>query len=161
MSRYFLDTSAIVKRYHWEDGSDIIDGLFAEADAELVISDISIIEFYSALSLKVRVGEIDEENFVSLRKLFSQDIKKEIYEVAEFTNAEKLESTKLLLKYAKKHSLKTLDAMQLSVMKAISQTELKAVVCADEKFCKVIAIEGFPVTNPIKDVPLQEGNASQ
>ena len=63
-------------------------------------------------------------------------------------------SKKLLLKYAKKHSLKTLDAMQLSVMKAISHTELKAVVCADEKFCKVISLEGFPVTNPIKDVPL-------
>lgn len=154
MSKYFFDTSAIVKRYHREDGSDLIDRLFAESDAEFVISDISIIEFYSALSLKVRVGEIYEENFVSLRKLFSQDIKKEVYEVAEFTNAEKLESTKLLLKYAKKHSLKTLDAMQLSVMKAISQTELKAVVCADEKFCKVITLEGFPVTNPIKDVPL-------
>lgn len=58
MSKYFLDTSAIVKRYHGEDGSDFIDRLFAEADAEFVISDISIIEFYSALSLKVRVGEI-------------------------------------------------------------------------------------------------------
>jgi predicted nucleic acid-binding protein len=150
LSKYFFDTSAIVKRYHREDGSDLIDRLFTESDAEFIISDISIIEFYSALSLKVRVNEIDEENFVSLRKLFSQDIKKGIYQVVEFTNAEKLESTKLLLKYAKKHSLKTLDAMQLSVMKAIGQTELKAVVCADKKFCKIINIEGFTVTNPIR-----------
>jgi len=150
LSKYFFDTSAIVKRYHREDGSDLIDRLFTESDAEFIISDISIIEFYSALSLKVRINEIDEENFVSLRKLFSQDIKKGIYQVVEFTNAEKLESTKLLLKYAKKHSLKTLDAMQLSVMKAIGQTELKAVVCADKKFCKIINIEGFTVTNPIR-----------
>ena len=149
MSKYFFDTSAIVKRYHREDGSDFIDRLFAEADAEFVISDISIIEFYSALSLKVRVGEIDEENFMSLRKLFSQDIKRRLYEVAEFTNAEKLESTKLLLKYAKKHSLKTLDAIQLSVVKSVNELEVKAVVCADEKFCKVIILEGFPVINPI------------
>ena len=62
--------------------------------------------------------------------------------------------SKLLLKYAKKHSLKTLDAMQLSVMKAINHTELKAVVCADEKFCKVITLDGFSVINPIKDVSL-------
>jgi len=54
----------------------------------------------------------------------------------------------------KKHSLKTLDAMQRSAMKEISQTEFKTVVCTDEKFCKVITLEGFPVTNPIKDVPL-------
>jgi len=109
---------------------------------------------FTLCTLCTNVPKSDEENFVSLRKLFSQDIKKEIYEVAEFTNAEKLESTKLLLKYAKKHSLKTLDAMQLSVMKAISQAELKAVVCADEKFCKVITLEGFSVTNPLKNVPL-------
>jgi len=149
LSKYFLDTSAIVKRYHREDGSDLIDRLFAESDAEFVISDISIIEFYSALSLKVRVGEIDEENFMSLRKLFSQDIKRGFYEVAEFTNAEKLESTKLLLKYAKKHSLKTLDAIQLSVVKSVNELEVKAVVCADKKFCKVITLEGFSVINPI------------
>jgi len=151
LSKYFFDTSAIVKRYHREDGSDFVDRLFAEADAEFVISDISIIEFYSALSLKVRVGEIDEENFMSLRKLFSQDIKRGIYEVAEFSNAEKLESTKLLLKYAKKHSLKTLDAIQLSVVKSINEPEVKAVVCADEKLCKIIALEGFSVINPIID----------
>jgi predicted nucleic acid-binding protein len=151
LSKYFFDTSAIVKRYHREDGSDFVDRLFAEADAEFVISDISIIEFYSALSLKVRVGEIDEENFMSLRKLFSQDIKRGIYEVAEFLNAEKLESTKLLLKYAKKHSLKTLDAIQLSVVKSINEPEVKAVVCADEKLCKIIALEGFSVINPIID----------
>ena len=44
MSKYFFDTSAIVKRYHREDGSDLIDRLFAESDAEFIISDISIIE---------------------------------------------------------------------------------------------------------------------
>lgn len=151
MSKYFFDTSAIVKRYHREDGSDFIDRLFTEADAEFVISDISIIEFYSALSLKVRVGEIDEDNFMSLRKLFSQDIKRGLYEVAEFSNAEKLELTRLLLKYAKKHSLKTLDAIQLSVVKLINEPEVKAVVCADEKFCKITALEGFSVINPIID----------
>ena len=149
MSKYFFDTSALVKRYHSEEGSDFIDKLFTEADAEFEISDISIIEFYSALSMKVRVGEIDEENFMSLRKLFSQDIKGGIYEIAEFANDEKLESTKLLLKYAKKHSLKTLDAIQLSVVKSINEPEVKAVVCADNKFCKIIALEGFPVINPI------------
>ena len=94
MSKYFFDTSAIAKRYHSEDGSDFIDKWFVKLDAEFIISDISIIEFYSALSLKVRVGEIDKENFVILRKVFSQDIKKGVYQVAEFTNAEKLESTK-------------------------------------------------------------------
>jgi hypothetical protein len=30
MNVYFLDTSALVKRYHWERGSELIDAVFAE-----------------------------------------------------------------------------------------------------------------------------------
>jgi len=41
MSKYYFDTSAIVKRYHLEDGSDLIDRLFAESDAEFVISEVT------------------------------------------------------------------------------------------------------------------------
>jgi len=115
---YFLDTSALVKHYHQEKGTDIIEELFADPGAKFIISDISIIEFYSAIGSKVRTGEIEEKVFTSLRKLFSQDIKKGTYEVAEFGSKEKIESIKLLVKYAKKYSLKTLDAVQLSVMKS-------------------------------------------
>lgn len=149
MSTYFLDTSALVKRYHREEGSDILDRLFEEPDAKFIISDISIIEFYSAIALKVRTGEIDEANFASLRKLFSQDIKKGIYEIAEFTKREKAESVKILVKYGKKYSLKTLDAIQISIMKSIERSMIKAIVCADENLCRVIALEGFQVINPM------------
>ena len=40
----FLDTSALVKRYHRERGSEVIDALFRERDQRIVISDLSIIE---------------------------------------------------------------------------------------------------------------------
>ncbi|OQX23240.1 MAG: hypothetical protein BWK80_27045 [Desulfobacteraceae bacterium IS3] len=149
MNTYFLDTNALVKRYHQEDGTDMIDRLFSESDAGFVISDIGIIEFYSAIALKVRTGEIDETNFISLRKLFAQDIKNKIYKIAEFTESEKKESVNLLLKHGKSNSLKTLDAIQLSVMKSVKHKKIR-VVCADEKFCKVILLEGFEILNPMK-----------
>ncbi len=149
MNTYFLDTNALVKRYHREEGTDLIDRLFSESDVNFVISDISIIEFYSAIALKVRTGEIDESNFISLRKLFAQDIKNKIYKIAEFAESEKKESVNLLLKHGKNRSLKTLDAIQLAVMKSLKQKRIKA-VCADEKFCKVISLEGFEVLNPIR-----------
>ena len=47
MKTYFLDTSALVKRYHQEKGSHVIDRIFAEPGVTIIISDISIIEFYS------------------------------------------------------------------------------------------------------------------
>jgi len=48
MKTYFLDTSALVKRYHQEVGTDIIDKIFGEEGKVLFISDLSIIEFHSA-----------------------------------------------------------------------------------------------------------------
>jgi len=44
----FFDTSALVKRYHREVGTDVVDAAFVDKDATKMISDISVIEFYSA-----------------------------------------------------------------------------------------------------------------
>jgi predicted nucleic acid-binding protein len=57
MTVFFLDTSVLVKRYHWELGSNVVDALFAAHDRRIVISDLSIIELGSALTKKVREGE--------------------------------------------------------------------------------------------------------
>jgi len=42
MKTYFLDTSALVKRYHQEVGTDIIDELFGEEGKVLFSFDLSI-----------------------------------------------------------------------------------------------------------------------
>jgi hypothetical protein len=46
MSFYFLDTSALVKRYHLELGTEIVDAVFAENSSTKMISDLGVIEFY-------------------------------------------------------------------------------------------------------------------
>ncbi len=150
MNAYFLDTNALVKRYHQEIGSDVIDQLFAESGVRFFISDISIIEFFSAISLKVRTRELDEIRFSLLRKLFAQDVKTGVYEIVKMTETEKVVATRLLLKYAKQHSLRTLDAMQLALMKSVERGVINAIVCADEKFGKIIILEGFRLINPVK-----------
>lgn len=148
MNTYFLDTSALVKRYHQEDGSDVIDKLFAEPDAKFIISDLSIIEFYSAIALKVRTGEIQEGDFTALRKRFAQDIKDGIYQIVELMKTEKTEAVNLLITYGKTYSLKTLDALQLAIMRSKDPHKIQTVVCADGKFCQVIKLEGFRTINP-------------
>jgi hypothetical protein len=37
---YFFDTSALVKRYHIEVGTDVVDHAFEDKDAARIISDI-------------------------------------------------------------------------------------------------------------------------
>jgi predicted nucleic acid-binding protein len=51
MGRYFFDTSALVKRYHEEQGTDAIDALFAVADSSFVISRLGIVEMVLAQSV--------------------------------------------------------------------------------------------------------------
>ena len=58
---YFLDTSAVVKLYHEEFGSEIIEALAASSTADLWIAELSRAEFHSVCLRKVREGELTEE----------------------------------------------------------------------------------------------------
>ena len=152
---YSLDTSALVKHYHQEEGTDVVERLFRASD-RLIISDLSIIEFYSAIGLKVRTREITAKAFVDLRKLFANDLNQGIYEVLTFGEREKNMATRLLIQYAPQYALKTLDAIQLAVIKSKGTETISAVVCADERFCRIIEIEGFKVINPMREPPAEK-----
>lgn len=52
MQYYFLDTSAVVKRYHQEIGTDAIDSIFDSEDRIIVISNFHF---------RVRLGYKQEE----------------------------------------------------------------------------------------------------
>jgi predicted nucleic acid-binding protein len=79
MKTYFLDTSALVKRYHQEVGTDIIDEIFEEEGKVLFISDLSIIEFHSAIALKVRTREISRDAFFHLIGLSGSSLMNSIW----------------------------------------------------------------------------------
>ncbi len=149
MKTYFLDTSALVKRYHQEVGTTVIDRLFAEPDVILLISDIGIIEWYSAMALKVRTGALQEGDFTIVRQRFAQDLKDGLYQIVEFTQQAKAEATNLLITYGNIFSLRTLDAIQLAIVKGHASHNIVIVVCADEKFCRIIEREGFKTLNPM------------
>jgi hypothetical protein len=55
MLRYFLDTSALVKRYRNEQGTDRVDVLFAEPGAILIVSRLGLVEAVSAVAMKVGI----------------------------------------------------------------------------------------------------------
>jgi predicted nucleic acid-binding protein len=59
----FFDTSALVKRYHRELGTEVVDAAFGDKDAVKMIPDMSVVGFYSAFAKKVRKVEITAEDF--------------------------------------------------------------------------------------------------
>jgi predicted nucleic acid-binding protein len=57
----YLDTSALIKLYHQEVRTGRMDDLFAQQDNILIISELAVVEFYSMLACRVRIGEITLE----------------------------------------------------------------------------------------------------
>jgi predicted nucleic acid-binding protein len=55
MPLYFFDTSALVKRYHIEAGSEKVNELFDNPEGIFVITSIAVTEFVSALARKLSV----------------------------------------------------------------------------------------------------------
>lgn len=95
MARYFLDTSALVKYYHTEEGTPAVSSLFAEPSRTVLISSLGFLEMQSAIAMKVRSGALERESAGLLRGRLMLDIAAgtiEVYSVAEdhFIAAERL-----------------------------------------------------------------------
>ena len=56
---FYCDTSALVKLYHREAGTERMEEIFRQEDKTLIISELAIVEFYSTLARKMRTGEIN------------------------------------------------------------------------------------------------------
>lgn len=66
MTVFYLDTSAIVKRYRTEEGTEFIDRLFEKIEKSkhrLATSFLSVLEFISALRRLLKAKEITRETF--------------------------------------------------------------------------------------------------
>ncbi|HAP93530.1 MAG TPA: hypothetical protein DCM26_02755 [Desulfotomaculum sp.] len=82
---YFLDTSALFKRYVTEKSSSAIDNLF-EQRTSVFISEITLCEVISNLRRLVDVDKIiKEDEFEQLKTTFLGDVGDEILELIELT----------------------------------------------------------------------------
>ena len=139
---YFLDTSALVKRYHPETGTTYLDAVFAEADATFIIASIAIAELTSALARKREGRELSEEGLRRTLSKLSEDLITEFW-ILDLERHHIYQAQDLILR----HGLRTLDSLQLSLLlvtKALSPTFL----CSDQRLLAAAKVEGFSVEDP-------------
>ncbi len=149
MPRYFLDTSAVAKLYRSEAGSAFVDRIFSEPASQRVISRLTIVEMESVFALKARIGEIDPQAVLIARRRLEADLGHSRLLVAAVNDDHFRGARRLLIKYGSSEALRTLDALQLSIALGLKEAGLVTVfVAADQKLCRVAALEGFAVTNP-------------
>jgi predicted nucleic acid-binding protein len=150
MRSYFFDTSALVKRYRVEQGTDAIDAIFAEKDATFIISRLGMVETVSALALKVRTQELEMADYLTARKKFLGEIAQKNLKVVRLLVCHFRSAELLLSKYSIARRLRTLDALQLSVaLDLLSRREVDVFVSADELLCDIARLEGISTENPL------------
>jgi predicted secreted Zn-dependent protease len=149
MAAYFFDSSALGKRYHAELGTARVEALFAEPEARHLISRLTAIELQSVFAGKVRTRTITEADLHLLQARFLQDIAQRQFRVVRMTDVHYREAERLIRKHGPRRSLRTLDALQLSVALDLHRrAAMEYFVCADGSLCGVAHEEGLLIINP-------------
>ena len=111
-TRCYFDTSALIKLYHDETGTDDLSDMIASENPDIVISDLTTIEMVSALAKKVRMNDIDKHIFQKVVLAFESDI--QFFDVVKIDEKIKIRAVELLKSIGLNRGLKTLDALQLA-----------------------------------------------
>lgn len=141
---FFVDTSALFKRYQFEKGSQKINQIIESHDKPLFISSITIIEVVSNLR---RLYEIDhlttEELFLAQRAFFFNDLRNLNITILDVTSEDILKAEMLI----KKRYMKPIDSIQLAVALNIPVQNL-TFLSSDQGLCKIAKTEGLLILNP-------------
>lgn len=147
---YFLDTSALVKRYRAEVGTAAVDVLFQDESNALVVSALSITETARALDTHVRRGEISVGDArLALSRLYA-DCHRGAFAVLEIQRRYLFHANELILEF----HLTAPDAIILATALHIApQTPI--FVSADTRSGLLHAAEacGLSTLNPLSPTP--------
>lgn len=144
MARYFLDSSALIKRYHQERGSERVSALFEVPDDRFFISRLALVEMHSAFARLVREQILTESNFVQLVLRLEADVTAGVFAIAAISSQRLAAASTLLRTQGVSHPLRTLDAIQLATAQALNiRGRLAGFIAADHKLLASAATSGF------------------
>ena len=115
MPRSFLDTSALLKLYDSESGTPVVEEIVDHPDSRTYVSWLGVIEFRSALAVKVRTGNLDVETLAQTVDLFRADIDDRLIRVYRGQiDSQSRTAVELVGRFAVSEGLRTLDSLQLA-----------------------------------------------
>ncbi len=134
---FYLDTSAILPYYRDEPKSPEVERVLMSLSAPVTISNLCKVEFASALSRWVRMGELTEGQASLIQVTFEKDMEAGLYmqtqiTATHFNLAEKWISLR-------KSSLRTLDALHLACSHAMNRT----IITCDKILSEAANVQGI------------------
>ncbi|MEH2270920.1 MAG: type II toxin-antitoxin system VapC family toxin [Nostoc sp.] len=150
MAAYYLDSSALVKRYVSERGSAWVLSLFDPLPKnDVLIAAITSVEIVAAITRRSRGGSIIATDAIAVCNQFKSDLRSE-YQVVEIT--ESIINSAMIL--AEAYGLRGYDAVQLGAGRAVNalcianSLPVVTFVSADSELNAAAVSEGLLVENP-------------
>lgn len=141
---YFVDTSALFKRYQPEKGTDIVCKILEDTTQPTFISSITIIEIVSNLKRLCEVDKLTtEDQFLKQRAFFYQDISSLNITILDVSTEDIIKAEELILK----RYMKPVDSIQLAIALNL-RTDNITFVSSDFKLCKIAIDEGLETVTP-------------
>jgi predicted nucleic acid-binding protein len=141
-----LDTSALIKLYIHEIGSEKVNHLVIMQDDPLPICDLHILEFTNAIKLKCFRKEINLKAVNYILTLFNERIDEGCYFIPEFDRLKHLELSLAYTDFSINIGCRSLDILHVSAAKLFKVNQF---ITCDEKQIKCATMAGLVTVNPI------------
>jgi len=149
VSCYFLDSTAFVKLFVQEEGTDSIIRLMeATEDNRKLISAGTPLEVYAALKRRERIGGISAQDSEAARTILRVEAARMVQQPL---NPAVLEAARQLLD---RHELRATESLQLGaavVAREMFQGMEIVFVSADQRLLEAAKMEHFETLNPTED----------
>lgn len=147
--KIFLDTSSLLKLYHREtDTAELELKLSTLAISELFLSELTKIEFASAVWKKVRTKEILEEQAKITLSLFEADFEKYTFIAIDSLV---VEQARLFTEKYGVQGLRTLDSIQLASAVLLAQN-VSIFFTSDKLLDSFFITEGLPTGTSVNNL---------
>jgi uncharacterized protein len=147
LALYYLETSALVKLYVREPGTDTLVRLANdEAGHRLVILTLAAVEFRSAIRRRERAGDVGGSIANQLIRRFDAHVETRF--LSQPINDAVLGHA---LGFVDRYPLRAYDAVQLAgcvALRNMSAGEQPIFICADHALMEAAKSEGIPAINP-------------
>ncbi len=145
--KVYFDTSALVKYFHEEEGTIEVTELIADPENDIIISELSKIEFFSAIHRRYRRKEIKNSELGLAIASFEKECTN--FEVEPVSSIIMQEAMMFIQKYGKNHGLRTLDAIHLATFFLLKDNDW-LFVASDDNLIQIVSELKTNTFNPLK-----------
>lgn len=144
----FLDTSALMKKYIGEAGSDVLQTELEKAE-EIFVSFMSELELFASIERFKKIRRINSPEYRKMVREVEGDFERKTFQIIGITEKE----VKLAKNFIQRHKLRAPDAIQLASVSLLLKTADQQVtfLCCDEKLKEAAILEGMKVFDPTKN----------